>query len=179
MRLYRIDQGHAPAQTNLWHPPTSSCHTSSGSHPAIRLAGPRSGTHGGARDRARQLARRHFVIGQGLIRQSVVRASLVGAPWGRARRLQTRITPSTTFQIVVLSEAEEPPALHTTTALPAKCRRTHEVSSCRTPIRYPRWGSGQGAGTDATPFRNRPRASHTTTRTGVSCGRPWGVAGRG
>ena len=44
--------------------------------------------------------------------------------------------------------------------------------------RYPRWGAGRGAATDATPFRNRSGTYSTTTRRGVSCGRPNGAGAR-
>ena len=42
----------------------------------------------------------------------------------------------------------------------------HHHSSCRTPIRYPRRGAERA--------RLHHQRSQTTTRTGASCGRPWG-----
>ena len=56
-------------------------------------------------------------------------------------------------------------------------RRASEVSSCRTPIRHPRWCTGQGAATPKTHETNKTFDPETLCR-GVSRGRPmgWGSA---
>ena len=130
------------------------------------------------------------------LRLSSYRTPIRYPRWGTGRGAATDATPlrnrpgtySTTTRRGVscgrpMGRGAAPPPL----VMPAQCRLAGEVPSCRTPIRYPlrlssyrtpirypRWGTGRGAATDATPLRNRPGTYSTTTRRGVSCGRPMG-----
>ena len=114
---------HTPQNHNRLADEVPSSPTPIGDPPLPRLAGPRSGTHGGARD-------------------------------GRGNH-HTHLSSPTPF--LVSPDSDRGP--------------TPPHSSCRTPIRYPRWGTARA--------RQHHQRSQTTTRTGVSCGRPSAVRGTG
>ena len=87
----------------------------------IRLAGLRSGTHGGAR-----------VVGTPAIAFTRTGVSC-GRPWGAGRGVYE-------LPRFVLPDSDPVP---TVGRGPGAASTNHPHSSCRTPIRYPRWGAGE------------------------------------
>ena len=165
-----------------------------------RLAGLRSGTHGGARARARQhhqhtrLPRlrsgtsphRHSTTtvlpdSDSLVVPDSDPVPTVGRGPGRGNTTNTLVFP----------DSDRGP--HHTAIPPQPSCRTQAHSSCRTPIRYPRWGAGQGAAIPPThsssptpigdlttpPFHhNRLAGLRLTRRAGLRSGTHGGARAR-
>ena len=121
--------------------------------PPIRRAGLRSGTHGGDRDGRGYNHTRSTIEVPGLI--SSCRTPIRYPRWGAG---QGAAPP---FHPFVVPDPDPAPtvgrgkgAATTQPRLPRLRSGATTPSSCRTPIRYPRWGSGQGAATPPTHSNN-------------------------
>ena len=158
----------------------------SGARSALRLAGLRSGTHGGAR------------AGRGACKPPTTTTTRRGVSCGRPmvgrgaassnHTFNNRLAGEDSFcrRSVVLPDSDPVPTVGLgpgAATTPPRLPRLRSggrlrPSSCRTPIRHPRWGAGwaRRAATDAFPFRNRSGTLKSPSmgcsrRSPASCGR--------